>query len=119
MFCMNCGNKLEEGSRFCTTCGASVKKNSDIKVKEDSKEINQISELGMKTESKKVPWGLITLGAVIIGAILLLTNIHTCDWCHKTYVGAQYYDMWDTSELMCKDCAMEYYMGLGYKNYKK
>lgn len=107
MFCVKCGNKLEEGSRFCTACGAKVKGNSDIKRERDLE------------ETKKVPWGFITLGAVIVGAVLLLTNIHTCDWCHKTYVGAQYYDMWDTSELMCKDCALEYYMGPGYKNYKK
>lgn len=107
MFCMNCGNKLEEDSRFCTACGTSVKKNGDIRGERDSK------------EPKKVPWGFIILGAVIVGGILLLTNIHTCDWCHKTYVGAQYYDMWDTTELMCKDCALEYYMGPGYKNYKK
>lgn len=119
MFCMNCGNKLEDDSKFCTACGASVKGNGDSKVKRDSGELNQVSESGTNTEKKKVPWGFITLGAVIVGAVLLFANTHTCDWCHKTYVGAQYYDMWDTSELMCKDCALEYYMGPGYKNYKK
>ena len=119
MFCMNCGSKLEEDSRFCTACGASVKGNGDIKIRRDSEETNQVSKSGINTGRKKAPWGAITLCVVIVGVILLLTNIHTCDWCHKTYVGAQYYDMWDTSELMCKDCALEYYMGPGYKNYKK
>lgn len=117
MFCMNCGNKLEEDSRFCTACGTSVKGTNDVKVKQETGEISQAKASNMK--SKKLLWGMIVFGAAIIGVIVLLANIHTCDWCQKTYVGAQYYDMWDTSELMCKDCAMEYYMGLGYKNYKK
>lgn len=119
MFCMNCGNKLEDDSRFCTSCGASIKGTNDAKVKQDSEIINKGNELISKKEDKKVPWGVITIGAVIIGVIVLLVNIHTCDWCKKTYVGAQYYDMWDTSELMCEDCALQYYMGPEYKNYKK
>lgn len=109
MFCMKCGNKLEEGSKFCTACGASVKGGDDTRSNETLE----------SSDGKKVPWGIITFGAVMVGVIMLLVNIHTCDWCHKTYVGAQYYDLWDTTELMCKDCALEYYMGPGYKNYKK
>lgn len=114
MFCMNCGNKLEEGSKFCTACGKSVIGINDVKVEQEA------SLVGSNTNGKrKMPRGFIVFGVVIIGTIILLTNVHTCDWCHKTYVGAQYYDVWDTNELMCKDCAMEYYMGPGYKNYKK
>ncbi len=119
MFCMNCGNKLEDDSRFCTVCGASIKGTNDTKVNREAETINKSDETIQNRGSKKIPWGFITFGAVIIGVIVLLVNIHTCDWCHKTYVGAQYYDMWDTSELMCKDCALQYYMGPGYKNYKK
>ena len=111
MFCMNCGKKLEEGSRFCTACGTSVKGTNDIKVERENLSENKIG--------RKFPWGVIAFGTVVAGVIVLLLNVHTCDWCHKTYVGAQYYNMWDTSELMCKDCALEYYMGPGYKNYKK
>lgn len=119
MYCMNCGNKLEEGGRFCTACGTSVKGLNDNKIKQEKEGSNRDSELVTENKRKKLPWGFITFSVIVIGAVLLLANVHTCNWCHKTYVGAQYYDIWDTSELMCKDCALEYYMGPGYKNYKK
>lgn len=119
MFCMNCGNKLEEDSRFCTVCGVNVKEKNDVKEERKPEEKNQDSELEANKEGKDMPWEFIALGVITIGIILLFINMHTCDWCRKLYVGAQYYDMWDTSELMCEDCALEYYMGPGYKNYKK
>lgn len=115
MFCMKCGTELEEGSKFCTACGASVKGISGVKAEREI----PLEGSGTSRVGRKLPWGGIVFGAVIIGVIILFANIHTCDWCHKTYVGAQYYDMWDINELMCKDCALEYYMGPGYKNYKK
>ena len=42
MFCMKCGNKLEDDSKFCTACGASVKGNGDIKVKQDYAGLDRI-----------------------------------------------------------------------------
>ena len=107
MFCMKCGNKLEEDSKFCTACGSDIKSSNNNVLKKASEENGQ----------KKGK--IIAVVGVIIGIIVLLVNTHTCEWCNKTYVGAQYYDVWDTSEVMCKDCALKYYMGSGYKNYKK
>lgn len=113
MFCMNCGNKLEDDSKFCTACGSSINGVNNSVLKQTPKE--KVQEKEKSTKKGK----FIAVGIAIIGIIVLLANTHTCKWCNKTYVGAQYYDMWDTSELMCKDCALEYYMGPGYKNYKK
>ena len=115
MFCMYCGTILEEDSKFCIACGKSVKKTNENQLKTEIKNI-EIKSTDIKTKGKRK---FFIIGAAIIGIFLLFANIHTCDWCNKTYIGAQYYDMWDSSELMCKKCATQYYMGLNIKNFKK
>lgn len=114
MFCMNCGSKLEEGSKFCDICGANVGLGEGDRIK--AKVENNRDE---QKEPKKVPWGILITVAVVVGVIAILLNTHTCTWCNRTYVGPQYYDVWDSSELMCEKCAQEYYMGFPYENYRK
>lgn len=31
-FCSNCGSKIEEGSKFCASCGTSVIKNTSVRM---------------------------------------------------------------------------------------
>lgn len=43
MYCKNCGNKLEEGSKFCSNCGYSVEvdNNNNMNLKENIMDINE------------------------------------------------------------------------------
>ncbi len=74
MFCDNCGNKLEENSKFCSVCGAEMKTLEvtapPIEEKEPPKKAKKSKAKGDK--KKKFPVGLVvTLGIVA----LLLTAV--------------------------------------------
>lgn len=44
--------------------------------------------------------------AVVMVVLIVVTNIHTCDECDKTYFGKEYrlVSVWGNSESVCKDC---------------
>lgn len=62
----------------------------------------------------------------LIIALMLLTftatltacgKKYTCDWCGKR-VSVAYYDPFDTDEVMCEDCAKQYFAPLPYSAYR-
>ena len=108
MFCTKCGSKVEKGSTFCDICGERV---------DDG--ITPGTPVGPGKRRKKFPWIILIFPVIVIGVIVILLNIHKCTMCNKTYIGAQYYDVLFEDELMCGDCAEDYYMGMPYKNFKK
>ena len=110
MYCMNCGNEISADSKFCNYCGNSIGRVVGGKKEEaHKKKTKSISDFAL----------YIIAAAILLGIFALICNIHTCDWCHETYIGAQYYDWDDPDSLMCEECAKEYYSIFPYQNYKK
>ncbi len=47
---------------------------------------------------------------VVVAAIAVAANIHTCEECDKTFIGKKYEITWfDQSETVCKDCYNDFY----------
>lgn len=128
MKCKNCGQKLAEGQVFCPECG----ENADLSdEKEQSKPVSTAgfiqsvkSDIGnsesinmVKTKVKSMDKGKVKkygiIAAVVIillVAVSVLTNIHTCGSCGKTYVGKEYRIQGFFNDYKCcKDCYREYY----------
>lgn len=100
MYCENCRKEVDDSSKFCSYCGSSL--------------------YGTTSKPRKSVWIWFAVGIITI--LILLSGIHECDWCGKTYVGAGYSESSmfgsDSGEIMCKDCAMDYYGIPFYKNFK-
>lgn len=64
MYCVSCGNKVQEADKFCTSCGMVIEKNND----------NQINNDNIKIENNKKKTNKI-LFASIGGVILFITLI--------------------------------------------
>lgn len=47
MYCLKCGNKLEDGSKYCTKCGYHFEKNNDILGEKSSKKTKRKSRKGI------------------------------------------------------------------------
>lgn len=61
-------------------------------------------------KNKKTVAIICAIAAVIIAAIVLVTNIHTCEECDKTFIGKEYKITWfDQSETVCKECYNDFY----------
>ena len=61
MFCMSCGKQLEDNSKFCPYCGATVEEAAAPA----AQTVNEAAEKPAKKPSKKFPVGLIAAVAVI------------------------------------------------------
>lgn len=96
MFCYQCSKIIKDDSKFCQYCGA-------------------VQEVEKKWKPSK---GVIICIALIIVFVVFLSNIHTCDWCDRTYFGGGYYDSFDAKDIMCEDCAQDYYRGIDYTRFK-
>ncbi len=100
MFCYQCSKIIKDDSKFCQYCGA-------------------VQEVGKKGQlSKGTMVSIVFVAVVLVSIFYGLTNIHTCDWCDSTYLGSGYYDSWDPDEIMCEDCAKDYYRGMDYTRFK-
>lgn len=66
MFCKNCGAQLSDGSKFCTSCGTSVKG------AQSSSE--NASPATNKKAKKKFPVGIIVIVVIVIAAIALFSG---------------------------------------------
>ena len=47
-----------------------------------------------------------------------MANSHVCDRCDKNFIGDSYYDSMGTYDIMCEDCARQYYSPFPYENFK-
>lgn len=63
-------------------------------------------------EKKNKMIAILGVFAVIIAAIILIvTNMHTCEECNKTYLGKKYEIVFfGQSEIVCKDCYNDFYL---------
>lgn len=112
MFCSECSKIIKQGSKFCKYCGA-------VQQEAIFKDANEIVKKDVKTYEKNRGLGSFVIAAAcVVGIVLLLSNIHKCDWCGKQYIGTSYYDAWDSEDTMCEDCAREYYMGIDYTRFR-
>ena len=128
MKCKNCGQELAEGQVFCPACG----ENADLSdEKEQSKPVSSAgfiqsvkSDIGNsesinmvktkvnsmdKTKIKK--YGIIAgVVLVLIVAISMIANFHTCDRCGKHFFGKQFVISGEYNNYKCcRSCYWEYY----------
>ena len=79
MYCEKCGNKIEDGSKFCGNCGSDLSSyyNENENVELDDKNMSRVGSLFSKPSkmnfhiSKKA----IIIGASIVGGLILLAII--------------------------------------------
>ncbi|MBP9995938.1 MAG: zinc ribbon domain-containing protein [Lachnospiraceae bacterium] len=85
MYCVKCGNELEEGNKFCTKCGAAIGKSNEISAKKDVSDKGNFA--GDSADFEKAKRGisgaaiavLIVLG-VAIAAVLALITFRFCSY---------------------------------------
>lgn len=119
MICSNCSREIKEGVKFCQYCGASQQSESDVStISSFSLEDYPIEKSKQNSSGKSKTKIIIVASAIVVVMLLLFGNIHTCERCNNTYMGAMYYDSWNPDETMCEDCAKHYYMGLDYTRFK-
>lgn len=75
MYCKNCGNKLEEGARFCTFCGMDQQQGKVLEPSEPEKTIESpmdetVPEKKRAPKSKKKIIGILAVLAVILAAVI-------------------------------------------------
>lgn len=58
----------------------------------------------MKNKKTGIIIGIVAV--VVIVAVSIVSNLHTCAECGKTYIGKEYklVSVWGDSETVCKDC---------------
>lgn len=79
MYCKYCGNKINEGDRFCTKCGKSLKKQpADVRVN-DTNAGEETMQEAQKRVSKPVliavVAGAVLLSAIVVFVVFLFTGI--------------------------------------------
>lgn len=128
MKCKNCGYEVDKSHDFCASCGTRVKTVAEQETGEAVSAVNFIqsikSDIGNsqtisavkakvtgadKASVKK--YGIIVVAVIIlIGAVSVLTNIHSCESCGKTYVGKKYRIQGIFNDYKCcEDCYRDYY----------
>ena len=73
MYCSECGDKLEEGSRYCSKCGNIVGNQSDVEQDEEKVSINGIEERSIENQEKFKSKKVVMLGAII--GIVVITVV--------------------------------------------
>lgn len=98
--CTACGCKLgDNNAAFCPQCGAPVKVQPVVTTDKP--------KLKLKSNIVKI---IAPIAAVVLLLIIVVSNIHTCEECDKTYLGKKYtITFWDESENVCKDCYEDFY----------
>ena len=135
VFCSSCGAKLNETSvleksnaqNHVQNAVDKLKENEFVKsVKQDfenSQSVNMVKDKvkdaakNVKGKTSALPYykkkkiGILAgVAAVIIVLLLIVTHIHTCEECDKTYVGKKYtVSFWGESESVCKECYDDFY----------
>ena len=86
MYCLKCGNKIEEGNRFCEVCGSPVQQNNGMQMQPNMQmqsggamQPNMQMQMGgamqpNRQKSKKTVWiiaGTILIVAIVVAAIFL------------------------------------------------
>lgn len=51
MFCNKCGRKVEEGSKFCSSCGAAINNNQSSVIQSNLKNINEGDDTSTTTKT--------------------------------------------------------------------
>lgn len=98
MYCTECGRRLEDEGNYCPYCGTKRTMSNPAKPTEVT--------IPPKKGAMLIRF---TLVLVLCCAVMyFLTQIYSCDRCHKDYVGASYFDMYGEG-TMCKECAQNYW----------
>lgn len=69
MYCAKCGNKLQDGAKFCGKCGAKVEINEEIIT---SVNVNEVAK--EKTKKNKISWKIVLLIIGILGIIIFVVG---------------------------------------------
>ena len=77
------------------------------KTKQEGNHMYNEKNTGMKKASGKKA-GIIG-GIVVIAAVALFAGRTECDSCGKKFFGSGTQDIWDSSYVMCDECAEDYY----------
>lgn len=124
MYCKNCGKEIVEGGSFCSGCGTKVeitKEEEDGKQEQDSSNYNvsTSSRDDFKEEKKKMVKAIVVIGIIVAIIVFCFASASApkCKFCHKKIIGAayEYYD----EEVMCKECAEEFYYPLDIDNFRR
>ena len=132
--CPNCGSKLEENARFCGECGETIRTPQVLATQPEQGlaepkqepahnpklviDLNGVANSAsdkakkIKDKAKKAKTGtnkkfipLIAIGAVVLVALIVVFNIHTCEECDEVYFGKQHkISFLGETEKVCKDC---------------
>ncbi len=127
MNCKNCGYEVAEGELFCSACGTRVSFSSkqeasganfsggfvqSIKKGIGSTEvINKVkSKVNSVDKAKRKKICIVSVTAIIlIIAVSLFINVHTCERCGRIYMGKGYNFHGEFNDYqICRDCFMDY-----------
>lgn len=75
MFCSNCGKQLEDGSKFCPSCGSQISSEPDKPIRTVQISANTAKPTTTAKEKKPINKKAIKLAAFISGGVVLLTAI--------------------------------------------
>lgn len=120
MNCKSCGQELTSEQAFCPMCGervASENSSGDFvqSIRNDignSEAINMVkTKVNNMGKAKRKKIGIITaVLIVLIVAISIFANIHTCDRCGEHFFGKEYRIIGVFEDYnACRDCYREYY----------
>lgn len=74
-YCGNCGNKLEEGAKFCSSCGHPVMQAADLNVN-NMNDLNPINSNVSNSDNKRGTYKLITgIIMIILASCLILAGM--------------------------------------------
>lgn len=83
------------------------------------KEITEKNEGGNEVKKKRNVITATLLGILLLIIVMfLILGRKECEWCGNIYYGASYYDPYDEEDIMCEECAKEYFCGLPYEGYR-
>ena len=120
MFCSMCGKEIKDNVKFCKYCGTPQQIFSEMS--EENHENNNSTEI--EGVNKKSGAGgviaVVVIMAIIVTYVIVwfANNSRICDRCGNNIMGIAYYDALDYEEIMCEDCAKEYYAPFPYTGYK-
>lgn len=90
MFCTNCGNKIDENTKFCTKCGATVKKYQNQQVSADNQQNQQVSAAGNNNNANATAANANYANANVDNANVDNANAANANYANSSNVNANY-----------------------------